>query len=180
MANFKEKPQVSFLDACKLAVQKSFIFKGRIRRSEYWWAILGIFIANILLTWIPFIGNLISLYLTIVSLSLAFRRLHDTNHSGWIAGANILLCIGGVIIIFTGAVVGGFSFADLSDDPTALSSSISDALMGASFGYIIIGLLMILASAIIQIVMIVLCCFDSDFQANKYGESPKYIIEEQQ
>ena len=30
----------------------------------------------------------------------------------------------------------------------------------------------------LQLVILVFCCIDSDIQANKYGESPKYYLEE--
>ena len=73
-------------------------FNGRSSRSEYWWATLfvaltGIF-TNILTLFLGLSGSIVaiivlllivifSLFLTIASLALVVRRLHDTNKSGW-------------------------------------------------------------------------------------------------
>lgn len=43
MANYAEKPQMGFIEACSTACKKIVTFKGRARRSEFWWAVLGIF-----------------------------------------------------------------------------------------------------------------------------------------
>lgn len=178
MANYLARPQVGFLDACKLAIQKCVTFTGRARRSEFWWAILGMFIVNMLLSWIPYISTLVNLFFTLVGLSLYFRRMHDTSHSGWLVIANFLCGIIGIGIIFTGAFIGGLTFAELSESEQYLAENISTALMGVSAAYIIIGGVLIFASGVIQIVLAVICCFDSDMYENKYGESPKYYLEE--
>lgn len=44
MANYAENPQMGFIKACSTACKKIVTFKGRARRSEFWWAVLGIFI----------------------------------------------------------------------------------------------------------------------------------------
>ena len=178
MVNYVTRPQVGFLDACKQAIQKCVTFRGRARRSEFWWATLGLCIINLLLSWIPIVSTVVSLFFTLVSLSLSFRRLHDTNHSGWLVIANFACGFVGIGIIFIGAIVGGLSFADLSEGEEYLAENLSTALMGVSTIYIIIGGLLILASGILQLVILVFCCIDSDIQANKYGESPKYYLEE--
>lgn len=178
MANYLARPQVGFLDACKLAIQKCVTFTGRTRRSEFWWATLGLCIINLLLSWIPLVSTVVSLFITLVSLSLCFRRLHDTNHSGWLVIANFACGFVGIGIILIGAIIGGLSFADLSEGEEYLAENISTALMGVSTIYIIIGGLLVLASGILQLVILVFCCIDSDIQANKYGESPKYYLEE--
>lgn len=180
MASYLAKPQVGFLDACKLAVQKCINFKGRARRSEYWWAILGMFIVNLLTSWIPFIGSLISLFITLMSLSLIFRRLHDTNHSGWYAGTSFIVGWAGLAIMFLGAIMGGMSLSDFTEGEAQLAESMSTALAGASIAYIGIGGICLLVSGILGIVLFVFSCLDSEIQTNKYGESPKYYLEEEQ
>ena len=89
MANYAEKPQMGFIEACSTACKKIVTFKGRARRSEFWWAVLGIIIFNLIMTPVNYMGktgviisNLLSLVITILSLSLTFRRLHDTGRSG--------------------------------------------------------------------------------------------------
>ena len=39
MANYAEKPQMGFIEACSTACKKIVTFKGRARRSEFWWAV---------------------------------------------------------------------------------------------------------------------------------------------
>ena len=39
MSQYKELPQVEFAVAAQNAFKKFFQFKGRIRRSEYWWGL---------------------------------------------------------------------------------------------------------------------------------------------
>ncbi len=172
------RPQVSFLDACKLAIQKSFTFTGRIRRSEYWWAVLGFFIADMILSWIPFVGNLISLYIAIASIALGFRRLHDTGHSGWLFGANIILGLLGIGVIIA-AIFGSISLTDAIEDSEYLAKVIVNSVEESVLPFMLGGLLLAV-SGIIQIIIFIFTLFDSDLQANKYGESPKYVLEETQ
>lgn len=49
MANYAEKPQMGFIEACSTACKKIVTFKGRARRSEFWWAVLGIIIFNLII-----------------------------------------------------------------------------------------------------------------------------------
>ena len=44
MVQIKELPQVGFKEAAINAFKKMFQFKGRIRRSEYWWGYLVLMI----------------------------------------------------------------------------------------------------------------------------------------
>lgn len=178
MANITARPQVGFLDACKLAIQKSFTFTGRIRRSEYWWAVLGFFIADLLLSWIPFVGPLLSLYISIASISLCFRRLHDTGHSGWLVGANIIVGLLGLGVVLS-AIFGNISSIDALDDPSYLAEVITSSLEENATPILVGGLLLVL-TGIIELIIFVFCLFDSSYEANKYGESPKYVLEEAQ
>ena len=164
MANLVVKPQVEFIEAIKLAFKKSFTFTGRIRRSEFWWAALANFIIALLLCWIPIVGQLLGLYLCIVNLSMTFRRLHDTNHSGWWVGIPMLTGVIAVSIIIATCGV-----AALTGD--------MDAIAGASMGSLVIALLLYFAAGIMELVVLVFCCMDSQQIENKYGESPKYVLE---
>ena len=57
MSQLKELPQVNFAEAAQNVFKKMFQFKGRIRRSEYWWGVLVLTICAIVLSLIPFIGQ---------------------------------------------------------------------------------------------------------------------------
>ena len=65
MSQLKELPQVSFAEAAQNVFKKMFQFKGRIRRSEYWWGVLVLTICSIVLSLIPFIGKIAILFLYI-------------------------------------------------------------------------------------------------------------------
>lgn len=73
-------------------VLKNYVnFKGRARRSEYWYFILfnsiisfavG-FVGGILGDENGSLGMIYSLGIMLPSIAVAVRRAHDTNHSGW-------------------------------------------------------------------------------------------------
>lgn len=164
MTNLVTKPQVEFMEAIKLAFKKWITFTGRIRRSEFWWAELGFFIIAILLCWIPIVGQLLALFIGIANLSMTFRRLHDTNHSGWWVGIPMLTSFIAILIL-----VSTVGLAALTGD--------MDAVAGAGLGSLLIIGLLYFAAGIMQIIVLVFCCMDSIPTANKYGESPKYVLE---
>ncbi len=58
-------------------------FKGRASRSEFWWFYLVITILNLIVSFIPYVGALLSLALAIALLSMTVRRFHDVGLSGW-------------------------------------------------------------------------------------------------
>ena len=166
MENLVVKPQVEFMEAVKMAFKNIVTFTGRSRRSEFWWAELALFILMLILCWIPVVGQLVGIAIALVNLSLTFRRLHDTNHSGWWVGVPMILSIIAVIILVCTL---GLS---------ALTGDI-DAMAGASIGSSLMGILIYLVAGILQIVVLVFCCMDSEPTANKYGESPKYVAQQE-
>ena len=95
-------------------------FKGRSRRSEYWWIQLFLVLTNLAVAAIDlalmdgdvdrFIANggggivgLIWILVTIVpALAVLVRRLHDTGKTGWWALIGFVPLIGGlVLLVFT-------------------------------------------------------------------------------
>lgn len=94
MVQIKELPQVGFKEAAINAFKKMFQFKGRIRRSEYWWGYLVLMICYFVVNLIPIIGQIVACFIMIACISMLFRRLHDTGRSGWWWGIAALLMIG--------------------------------------------------------------------------------------
>lgn len=150
-------PQMSFAEAITASTANISQFRGRSRRSEYWWTMLLVLVASIVLT--PLGGTL----LYIATIPLKFRRLHDTGRSGWWYGANIIAKI------------------------TFIASFIVDLYMTITssrlFGwdeetYTTISFFIYWAGIIIftayEILLIIFFCTDSQPSPNKYGESPKY------
>ena len=106
---------MSFVDAIKsVLLVNYFNFSGRARRSEYNYFLLFnsliaagfMLIANLLasnadnfftaltsLGWLLAINLIVNLLLLIPSFSVAIRRLHDINKSGWIIPLFIILSI---------------------------------------------------------------------------------------
>ena len=92
-------------------------FKGRARRSEYWWIQLFLVLTNLAVAAIDlvlmngdverFIANggggivgLIWILVTIVpALAVLVRRLHDTGKSGWWALIGFVPLVGGIVLL---------------------------------------------------------------------------------
>ncbi|MCM5554007.1 DUF805 domain-containing protein [Pleomorphomonas sp. NRK KF1] len=76
-----------------------FNFSGRASRSEFWWAILFLFIVNTIVSFIPLLGAVWTLGIFFPSIALAARRLHDINRSGWFQLLSCLFPIGTIVLI---------------------------------------------------------------------------------
>jgi len=101
-------------------------FKGRARRSEYWFTVLFLFLTNLAATaidaavfatdleeflmgggWGP-IGIIWTLTILLPSLALLVRRLHDTNKTAWWILISLVPLVGGIVLLV---------FALLDSDP---------------------------------------------------------------
>jgi uncharacterized membrane protein YhaH (DUF805 family) len=102
---------MGFGEAVKSGFSKYFAFSGRATRPEYWYFVLFDVLSN-------FVGQLcdaalgtgfgrsgvfsglVALALLIPHTAVGFRRLHDTEHSGWWVGGSLLLAIvAGVLLV---------------------------------------------------------------------------------
>ncbi|MDE3023244.1 MAG: DUF805 domain-containing protein [Pseudomonadota bacterium] len=79
--------KVTFSEAIEICLSNFFNFNGRASRTEYWW----FYLFTVLLSWGAAIVDKSGTLAFIVSLIFCFpvfaagaRRLHDTNHSGWL------------------------------------------------------------------------------------------------
>ncbi|MBO4892299.1 MAG: DUF805 domain-containing protein [Prevotella sp.] len=173
----KELPSLGFIEAIKLASSRILDFSGRSRRSEFWWWILIIMIANWLVS--TFISNLmISTLLAIIvmffGLAVTARRLHDAGKSAWwvyISYAigivyNFLASTSPAIVkVMEEAKSGGLSTKTMEKMMTEHAGDFT------TFGFL--GLLM----AIVALIVVIMCTLDSKPAPNKYGQSPKYVYE---
>ena len=160
-------PSLNFTQALNSSVNNVFNTTGRARRSEFWWTELLVYIATIALT--PFVGSI----LRILTIPLTIRRLHDTGRSGWWWGFGALLKFAFVIYILYSiakVALGGYDFATIDEDFNNILESEIFLVIKFVIGIIII--------AIYDIVLLILCCIDSDKEDNKYGQSPKYVEEQ--
>ena len=76
-------PQLEFTEALKAFWNKIAQFQGRSRRSEFWWTYLAYFVTSIIFSFVPIIGNIVTLLFGLAIIPITFRRLHDTGRSGW-------------------------------------------------------------------------------------------------
>jgi uncharacterized membrane protein YhaH (DUF805 family) len=99
---------VDFQSAIKLQIENVTNFQGRASLSAYWWYALALFIVNIVLEIFSVaIGSaalsiLIILVMIVVglsALSVAVRRLHDTDKSGWMLLLGLIPFLGGIVLL---------------------------------------------------------------------------------
>lgn len=167
-----------------------FNYRDRARRAEYGWTFLtnvllqiaatalffevairlGLFAPNstlldevgIMLIAVNLIYSLYSIVIGLVGLSLTVRRMHDLGWSGWwllpIYGFSIMLAI---IFIFLAEAV-----------QTDKGNSTID-------GIIALFVAMLLYVLFIFIFQLVLLFKDGQPFANKYGESPKHLVQQE-
>lgn len=80
-------------------------FRGRARRSEYWyWLLFNLLVslgASIVDASIrtSLVSALIGLALFIPGIAVTVRRLHDTDHSGWWIFISIIPIIGFIVLL---------------------------------------------------------------------------------
>lgn len=82
---------MGFADAVKSVVVENYAnFKGRARRSEYWYFVLFNALLNLVLFGLTFVvpevaylSMLVGLVLLIPGLAVVVRRFHDIGKSGW-------------------------------------------------------------------------------------------------
>lgn len=105
-------PKLSFTDAVRQVFNKYVTFKGRARRSEYWWFVLFyclVLIAAAVLDNLfgitfehAFYGAIYciaALVLCLPNLTVTVRRMHDINKSGWNILWGIIPLIGSILLI---------------------------------------------------------------------------------
>lgn len=93
---------VSFGDAIERAFHKYFVFQGRASRGEFWWFYLASFVAGLVVGWIPLLGWVAQLFVSLPLLSLGWRRMHDTGKPGW---WSLVLPLAGGLVTVIGIVM---------------------------------------------------------------------------
>ena len=168
-----EPPMVSFTSAVIFGFQRYFQFSGRSTRAEYWWWVLFLELASLILAGVDsligsdkfaepgqsgLLGFLFGLATLIPSLALGARRLHDIGKSGWWQLGIILLpTVWGV----TAAVVAVISvFGD-------------DGNLGLALTLILVGIVGLCVSLGGIVWWILWFARKGDTVPNKYGPDPR-------
>lgn len=131
---------MGFGEAVRTCFNKYVTFSGRARRSEYWWWILFIVIAQAVFGVIDRmlfdaqvvqvgdmmveaqpgpIGGLFSLVTFLPGLSVMVRRLHDTGHSGWWFWIILIPIVGWIILLYWMIKAGDAGDNAYGSDPLA-------------------------------------------------------------
>lgn len=168
--------------AIKTCFKKYFDFKGRARRSEFWWFVLFVLIVSTVLSYfgllVPGIGYVslaFTLAVIIPELSALCRRLHDTNRGSWWV-ALLALLVAGYYGSF--ASILGSNFNDLAnstnmEDMMGMAQEMANSIQ-ASPALATIMILCSMGAIVVGIVLLVFAVKDSKWGTNKYGPSPKY------
>ena len=166
MGNYVATPQLGFMDAVKICLKKYFDFKGRARRSEYWWFMLAIYIVNAIIN-----GGLYSVMGGLIAKKQAIQQaaINDIFSGNGIDTAAIeaqdpttTIWILGLLmfVIFIGVFIPQLS---------ATARRLHDVNKSGHLQWL--HLLCGLGGPLCMI----LCIPDGKPEPNKYGESPKYV-----
>lgn len=99
---------VDFQSAIKLQIENVTNFQGRASLSAYWWYALALLVVDIVLEIFSVaIGSfpltmlilLVMFVAGLSTLSVAVRRLHDTDKSGWMLLLGLIPIFGGIIVL---------------------------------------------------------------------------------
>ena len=182
-----EETRMGFFEAVKTCLKKSFVFKGRARRSEFWWWTLfstvfsftvslpaeEISEDNVLLMVLYTLGLLaLCVYLGIANFAVATRRLHDIGRSGWWYGATLIFGVVWTVwmVVKMFGIIGGMNPAHVDVE----SDAVAFTLLKEMWAVVLIPYVIYIAYSIL---LLVWYCKDSQPGANKYGENPKGITE---
>jgi uncharacterized membrane protein YhaH (DUF805 family) len=97
---------VGFGQAISEAFKNTFTYQGRASRSAYWWFFLFDVICYVVAGIFDRVGGpavavavIIYVIMFFVNLSLAVRRLHDTDRSGFWIFIGLIPLIGGIVLL---------------------------------------------------------------------------------
>lgn len=90
---------MGFVEAIGAFFKNFADFSGRAGRSEFWWAILFNFLVATVASFVPMLDPAWTVISFLPAISLAARRLHDINRSGWFQLLSISFPVGTVAVI---------------------------------------------------------------------------------
>ena len=172
-------PTLGPVEAVTTCFKKYFDFKGRARRSEFWWFIAFVVIVSIAITFLSglvpalgYVGMLFFLATVIPEMAVLTRRLHDANHSGWWVVLLVLLLIGyyvsfGILMLPLGNDLMAIT------DPMEMATVLVDALQANPVAAGVMALCS-MAMMLLSLILLIFTLQDSKWGANKWGPSPKY------
>ena len=100
---------MTFTDAIRTCFQNYATFSGRAARPEFWWFVLFLLLANLVLGTLDsmlFFGDmqlltpLFSLATLLPALAVSVRRLHDLDRTGWWLLLYLIPLIGILVLLY--------------------------------------------------------------------------------
>ena len=88
-----------FFTAIRYGFQGYFDFKSRSTRAEYWYWSLFAALGVLVLVLLKPLAIVFGVAITIPSLAVCVRRLHDTDRTGWWMLLKLIPVIGDIILI---------------------------------------------------------------------------------
>ena len=173
----KALPQLGFVEAVKLASSRILDFKGRSRRSEFWWWIPIILILNWVLSSLTdnlLVNGIISTITMFFGLSATARRLQDADKSAWWVYISYALGIVNTVMTATSPAINKLveEASSGSFDPDSILK-----LWGGNAGEMLFYSGVSFLFAIMVLIVFIMCLKDSEPQTTEYGDSPKYVDE---
>lgn len=95
---------------------------GRIGQKDYWIGVIILFVAGLVLGWLPLIGTLVSLVSIYFGVCVSSKRLHDMGRSGWLAAIPYGVTAAAVVLSATAFLGGIVSTAGYGNDYGLLAS----------------------------------------------------------
>ncbi|MCQ9300653.1 hypothetical protein BUZ56_05955 [Staphylococcus hyicus] len=143
------------LSCYKLFWTRAFDFRGRATRKEFWHPLWINLVLIFLLEKIAHevVVDIFSLIIFIPALTVMARRLHDTNHTMFLA-----IVLNAFTLIVTIAELMNVSLSFMSDDALPMGS-----------GYFVVIIIFIVILLIMTIYSLILMCIKGDENPNKYG-----------
>jgi uncharacterized membrane protein YhaH (DUF805 family) len=103
---YLEGGPVDFQNAIKQQWANVMNFNGRASMSAYWWYALAVFVTNLVIDMIfglaigsTVLASLIALVVGLSALSVAVRRLHDSDKTGWLLLLSFIPILGWIAVL---------------------------------------------------------------------------------
>ncbi len=144
---------MTFGQAIKNNFSNYVTFSGRAARSEFWWWVLFVMVVNIVLSWVdialfgtvetgvgsvsgytdmPVFSSLFLLGTLLPSISVAVRRLHDRDKSGWWYWLILVPLVGPIILLVWFILEGTRGANRFGPDPLDPTDSSGEGLTASS------------------------------------------------
>ena len=91
---------MTFIESVQTCFKKYVTFDGCASRPEFWWWILFVVVASLVLSFVSrIVSGIFSLATLLPSIAVTTRRLHDTDRTGWLQLIALVPLVGWIIVL---------------------------------------------------------------------------------